>query len=120
MWLESIKIIVPEIAKFLDRRKAKKKQAFEALEAILRAANRTSIFITKSIKGTYKSNLELSDLWMDAAAKVRDLDNDLYDRLLEKAEYWTNPVGWSDERIQQARIGLLDLKRDAKGMLNRQ
>lgn len=119
MWLDLFKLLTIEIPKYLDKRGAQKQKAFEALEAILRAANRTSIFITKCIKGTYKANLELSDLWIDAAAKVRDLDPDLYNRLLEKAEYWTNPQGWSDERIKEARIGLLDIKRDAKGILNR-
>ena len=119
IWFNAIKLLVIEIPKYLPNRKAKREKAFEATEAVLRAANRTSIFITKSIKGTYKSNIELSEIWMDAATKVRDLDGDLYNRLLSNAEYWSNPESWSEEQVEEARIGLLDIKRDARSILNK-
>jgi len=118
IWFNAFKLIVTELPKYLPKRGAKKEKAFEAVEAVLNAANRTSIFITKRRKGTYKSNVELSEIWMNAASKVRDLDGDLYNRLLSNAEYWSNPESWTDEQISEARIGLLDIKRDARGILN--
>lgn len=119
IWFNAIKLLITEIPKYIPNRKAKREKAFDATEAVLRAANRTSIYITKSIKGTYKSNIELSEICMDAASKVRDLDGDLYNRLLSNAEYWSNPESWTDDQIAEARIGLLDIKRDAKGILNK-
>jgi len=117
IWFNAIKLLIPEISRFFSNRKAKREKAFEAIEAVLRAANRTSIYITKRLKGTYKSNIELAEIWMDAASKVRDLDGDLYNRLLSNAEYWSNPESWTEKQVADARIGLLDIKRDAKGIL---
>jgi len=118
IWFNAFKLIITELPKYLPRRGIKKEKAFEAVEAVLNAANRTSIFITKRRKGTYKTNIELSEIWINAASKVRDLDGDLYNRLLSNAEYWSNPESWTDEQIGEARIGLLDIKRDARGILN--
>lgn len=117
MWLESFQVILQEIKGYLNRNKAKKEKAFEAIEAILKASNRTSIFITKQRKGTYKSDVVLSELWLEAASKVRDLDLDLYMKLLENAEYWANPKEWDDNRIERAKTFLLELKRTSKKLL---
>ncbi len=117
MWLESFQIILQELKGYLNRNKAKKDKTFEAIEAILKASNRTSIFITKQRKGTYKSDIILSELWLEAASKVRDLDLDLYMKLLQNAEYWANPKNWDNDRIIRAQYFLLELKRTAKKLL---
>jgi hypothetical protein len=51
---------------------------------------------------------------MDAATKVRALDEDLYFRLLGKAEYWSNPEIWTDEKIAKANITLEAIKNDSR------
>lgn len=117
MWFDIVKEGLKEIKELVTKKGKKKEKVYEAIEAINKAANRTTIYITKSISGTYKSDQELSDLWMEAAKAVRELDNNLYFRLLGKAEYWSNPEDWPEDRVQKARISLLEIKREAKKLL---
>jgi hypothetical protein len=117
MWFDIVKEGLKEIKELVAKKGKKKEKVYEAIEAINKAANRTTIYITKSISGTYKSDQELSDLWMEAAKAVRELDNNLYFRLLGKAEYWSNPEDWPEDRVQKARISLLEIKREAKKLL---
>lgn len=117
MWFDIVKEGLKEIKELVTKKGKKKEKVYDAIEAINKAANRTTIYITKSISGTYKSDQELSDLWMEAAKAVRELDNNLYFRLLGKAEYWSNPEDWPEDRVQKARISLLEIKREAKKLL---
>lgn len=117
MWFDIVKEGLKEIKELVSKKGKKKEKVYEAIEAINKAANRTTIYITKSISGTYKSDQELSDLWMEAAKAVRELDDNLYFRLLGKAEYWSNPEDWPEDRVQKARISLLEIKREAKKLL---
>lgn len=117
MWFDIVKEGLKEIKELVSKKGKKKEKVYEAIEAINKAANRTTIYITKSISGTYKSDQELFDLWMEAAKAVRELDNNLYFRLLGKAEYWSNPEDWPEDRVQKARISLLEIKREAKKLL---
>lgn len=48
-----------------------------------------------------RPNIELADAWMNAARAVRDLDRNLYERLLLKAEFWANPIDWNDEQSKK-------------------
>ncbi len=118
-WLKATEILIKEVKEIFNKKAQKKQKAYEAIEAIYKAANRTSFYITMNKNGTYKSNLELSDLWIETAAKVRDLDESLYEQLLMKAEYWSNPENWSDEDVKRTRIGLLEIKRAAKEILHK-
>ncbi|NUM80845.1 hypothetical protein HUU42_08575 [bacterium] len=119
MWLELVKEGLKEIKELIDKKDKRREKAFDAVEAINRAANRTTIYITKSVSGTYKSNQELSDLWMEAAKAVRNLDQDLYWRLLGKAEFWSNPEEWSEDRVKKTKISLLEIKRSARKILQK-
>lgn len=118
-WLNATVILIKEVKEIFDKKAQKKQKAYEAIEAIYKAANRTSFYITMNQNGTYKSNLELSDLWLETAAKVRDLDESLYEQLLMKAEYWSNPENWSNEDVKRTRIGLLEIKRAAREILQK-
>ena len=118
-WIDATEILIKEVKGIFNRKAKRKEKAFEAIEAINRAANRTSIYISKNKKGTYKSNLELSDLWLETATKVRDLDVSLYNQLLYKAEYRSNPASWSDNDVKKAKIGLLEIKRAAQEILKK-
>src|SRR5262245_60233149 len=117
MWLDIVTAGIKELKDLLDRRGKNRTKVYEAIEAINRAANRTTIYITKSIKGTYRSQQELSDLWLEAAKAVRELDNKLYFQLLGKAQYWSNPKGWPKERVKKARVSLREIKRESKRLL---
>lgn len=119
MWLDIIKELYKELKERAAKKTKKKDELYDAIEAVNKAANRTTIYITKSLNGTYKSDQELSDLWMDAAKAVRELDDDLYLRLLAKAEYWSNPQDWSDEDVQSARITLEEIKKGSKELINK-
>ncbi|MHC1777562.1 MAG: hypothetical protein AB9834_19345 [Lentimicrobium sp.] len=118
-WLSALVILIKEVKEIFDKKTQKKQKAYEAIEAIYKAANRTSFYITMNQNGTYKSNLELSDLWMETAVKVRDLDLALYEQLLMKAEYWSNPQNWSNEDVKTTKIGLLEIKRAAREILQK-
>lgn len=118
-WLSATVILIKEVKEIFDKKAQKKQKAYEAIEAIYKAANRTSFYITMNQNGTYKSNLELSDLWLETAAKVRDLDELLYEQLLMKAEYWSNPENWSDKDVKRTKIGLLEIKRAAREILQK-
>jgi hypothetical protein len=118
-WLTATVTLIKEVKEIFEKRTQKKQKAYEAIEAIYKAANRTSFYITMNQNGTYKSNLELSDLWMETAAKVRDLDESLYEQLLMKAEYWSNPKDWNEEDVKTSKIGLLEIKRAAREILHK-
>lgn len=92
----------------------KQQKAFAACEAIQSAANKTTGFLQQNTRKSLSSNLDLSAVWMDAAAAVRDLDNEMYERLLSKAEYWSNPSGWTNEKVDKANIRLDALREDSK------
>ncbi|HPH85639.1 MAG TPA: hypothetical protein PLC48_09280 [Ferruginibacter sp.] len=119
MWLDIVKESLKEIKELIDKKGKKRAKVYDAIEAINKAANRTSIFISKSISGTYKSDQELSDMWLEAAKTVRELDDDLYLRLLGKAEYWSNPEEWPDDKVKQVKSSLLEIKREARALLKK-
>lgn len=118
MWFDIVKEGLKELKELVAKKGKKKEKVYDAIEAINKAANRTTIYITKSISGTYKSDQELSDLWMEAAKTVRELDTDLYFRLLGKAEYWSNPEEWPEDKVKKAKISLLEIKREARKLLS--
>jgi hypothetical protein len=116
LWLDAFETVLKEIKELVGKKKEKKQKAFEACEAIQRAANKTTDFLTSSSKKT-KPNKELSDIWLDAAKAVRDLDVGIYNRLLAKAEYWSNPRDWTKEKVEEANIRLDSLRKDSKAMI---
>lgn len=95
----------------------KKDQAYNAVEAIQRAANRTNAYFASDDFRPGYPNPELSDLWIQAAAAVRRLDQNLYGRLLEKSEFWANPKRWNDEMVREARIYISDIIEDSTQIL---
>lgn len=116
LWLDAFETVLKEIKELVGSRKEKKQKAFEACEAIQRAANKTTDFLA-SKSNKLKPNKILSDIWLDAAKAVRDLDVIMYNRLLAKAEYWSNPKDWSTEKINEANIRLETLRQDSKKIL---
>lgn len=117
MWLEAIQFGLKEVKELFTKNEAKKAKLYEAIEAIYEAANETTIFLQECSRQVEKPNRDLSKIWGDAATKVRDLNKDLYFRLLGKAEYWSDPTTWTQEKIDRANIALDSIKRDSRLLL---
>lgn len=100
-----------------SKQQAKKAKSYEAIEAIYRAANETTTFLQRCMRKVEQPNADLSKIWIDAAKTVRELDQDLYFRLLGKSEFWSDPIAWTDDKIAKANISLESIKRDAKEIL---
>lgn len=115
----SILSIVKELVKnYSEYRNSRKDELYNALEAINRAANRTKVYYNSRNFQNEEPNQELSDIWLDAASEVRNLDSDLYYRLLNKAKFWANPNDWNVERSTKARIFIDDILEDTNNLLN--
>lgn len=117
-WLETIQFGLKEVKELFSKQEVKKAKSYEAVEAVYEAANKTTTFLQECIRKVEKPNKDLSKIWMDAAKKVRDLDSDLYFRLLGKAEYWADPTTWSKEKIDRANIALQSIRKDARQILS--
>ena len=93
-----------------------------ALTAIYTAASETKIYIDrmkKSGRRSRKKEEELSRLWAKAVAPVRRFDRDLAERFLLKSDYWINPEHWTPSDIKDARIGIVQVCEEARGLLVR-
>lgn len=117
MILDAIKLVIPELKEFIKYRRDKKYEVYKAVEAIQRAANRTRFVIASNDYRPHTPNAELSDLWIDAASAVRELDRNLYERLLEKSDYWADPSNWDQQMVTNARIYIDDIIADSNRIL---
>jgi hypothetical protein len=118
LWLETIQFGLKEVKELFSKQEVKKAKSYEAVEAVYEAANETTAFLKEYMRKVDKPNKDLSKIWMDAAKKVRDLDSDLYFRLLGKAEYWADPTTWTQEKIDRANIALYSIKKDSRQILS--
>ena len=106
-----------EIKELFSKQKTKRIQSYEAVEAINEAANKTTSFLQACMRKVEHSNEDLSNIWLETAKKVRYLDEEIYFRLLAKAEYWADPTVWDTEKINKANIALESIRKDAKEIL---
>jgi hypothetical protein len=110
----------------LDTRKTVKNQSVrQAIESLSNAVLKTRAYFADLSASTFsdfakessrisshmaKRNLaaeqELSQLWNAAHLSLRAIDPALADRCFAKAEYWTDPSSWPDEKIRQYNIQL--------------
>lgn len=118
IWLETIQFGLNEVKELFSKQDVKKAKSYEAVEAVYEAANETTTFLQECMRKVEKPNKDLSKIWMDAAKKVRDLDSDLYFRLLGKAEYWADPTTWTQDKIDRANIALDSIKNDSRQILS--
>tara|TARA_A100000171_G_C2135457_1_gene149836 strand:+ start:244 stop:615 length:372 start_codon:yes stop_codon:yes gene_type:complete len=118
IWLETIQFGLKEVKELFSRQEMKKAKSYEAVEAVYEAANETTSFLQECMRKVEQPNKDLSKIWMDAAKKVRDLDSELYFRLLGKAEYWADPTAWTHEKIVRANIALDSIKEDSRQILS--
>lgn len=111
--------VLKEVKSFKAYLNEKKNKSYEAIEAIHKAANATRAYFNSTDYKDGLPNTELSNLWLNAASAVRKLDEDLYGRLLEKANFWSNPSNWSVSDVEKARIYIDEILRDTKKMIQK-
>src|SRR5687768_10355083 len=73
----------------------------QAIRAVWSAVDNTRMYIRMINAGRVDSsepNPELVDLWSEASLQIAAFDPGLADRLRSKAEYWSDPQQWNDER----------------------
>ncbi|MCL4550123.1 MAG: hypothetical protein M1480_03135 [Bacteroidetes bacterium] len=121
LYLESLEAVIKVLAElriFSLSRRQRRDRIFNAVEAIRRAANQTKFYYA-NLRGTVEEpNMQLSEAWMNAATAVRDIDNNLYERLFLKADFWANPSEWTAEQSAQNNIYLDSIIEDADRILN--
>jgi hypothetical protein len=106
--------------KWLERRDRQADRQDRAVEAVLRALNATKAYIADSNSGLKRRRHrehKLVELWTRAAAGIRRSDPSLARRLQLKAEYWADPMTWSERDIDLARIRIRDIALLAYGDL---
>ena len=88
---------------FPDRRAASKIQARAAVESVLAAARQTQTYLgavrDRSRPTDRPAELDLIDLWHDAAVHLEPVDTDLSQICLTKAQFWAHPKDWSHEEF---------------------
>lgn len=117
-WLDSIKFGLSEVKELFNKAEKRKQKSYLAIETVYKAANETSTFLAKCKRKTEAPNTELSNIWIEAASKVRELDSELYTRLLAKSEYWANPEEWTKDKIEEYNISLESIKNDCKAIID--
>lgn len=91
------------------RRKAKNQSTQQAVEALSTAVLKTRNYfsaLSASSKRDIAAEQALSQLWNAAHLSLRAIDPALANRCFGKAEYWTDPTSWPDEKIHQYNIEL--------------
>ncbi|MBC8032160.1 MAG: DUF4062 domain-containing protein [Pyrinomonadaceae bacterium] len=95
----------------------------DALSAAVAIANRTLRYVAergRSSEVNPTKEEELSQGWAEAGFKLLALPNpptDLANRYLLKAEYWSYPELWTDERVDVARIRLTEIAEESRTIL---
>ncbi|MHC4135195.1 MAG: hypothetical protein ACYTDU_10225 [Planctomycetota bacterium] len=88
---------------FPDRRGASRAQSRAAVESVLAAARQTQAYLgavrDRPGPSDRATELELIDLWHDAALHLERVDAELSQICLTKAQFWARPKDWSHEEF---------------------
>jgi hypothetical protein len=88
---------------FPDPRGTSRDRSRAAVESVLTAARRTRTYlgVARDRGGPSDRTLELEliDLWHDAALHLEQVDADLSQICLTKAQFWAHPKDWSHEEF---------------------
>ena len=91
-----------------------------ALLAIYTATTETKNYISslgKRKKHTKEKERQLSELWIKAGVKLRNIDNDLAQRCIIKADYWANPDEWTMADIKNSKITLDEIIKESRELM---
>lgn len=97
-------------------------QRQHALNTFLRALNETEIYY-----GTLRSSghdrdreEELSRIWRDASEELPLVDSELAHRCRAKSRYWADPVGWTEQSLEEAHIAIHEMRDAATKLLDQE
>jgi hypothetical protein len=105
---------------WITRRERKQERDDAAVRSVLTAVNTTKRYLARRERGDpidLDAEAELVELWTSAAVHIRRTDPDLAQRLLQKADYWTNPENWSDEDVIANGIRIEEIADEGKHLL---
>ncbi len=92
----------------------------QALMAIMTAANETRGYLKATHDGRPRDverEHAISNLWDICGIAIRRFDEDLSRRCELKGQYWRNPDEWTVLDINEARIGLETVHKEAQYLL---
>lgn len=91
-----------------------------ALLAIYTATTETKNYISslgKRKKHAKEKERQLSELWIKSGVKLRNIDNDLAQRCIIKADYWANPDEWTMADIKNSKITLDEIIKESRELM---
>jgi hypothetical protein len=97
------------IGKIARANKETREQWKTAVSRLQKAVLQTKLYVSALDRGepmNRRTEHRLVALWGDAATEFYDLDGSLASRLQLKAEYWTQPEGWTSQQVRDAGIAL--------------
>ena len=103
---------------------AEKKAAIKtALTSLMAAATETRQYlaVVKRDPTSQNANKEnqLASLWTRAGIDMTDVDSGLAIRYLKKADYWSDPKGWTDAQKDERLIQLDEVLRRQEALIGR-
>jgi hypothetical protein len=106
-----------------DGQESDRQAVGEALSATVEIANLTLQYLAdqrRTGQRDYQRERALANGWSRAGAKLIDLNDpprELVNRYFLKAEFWSFPERWTDERIKASRIGLDEIAEESRSLL---
>jgi hypothetical protein len=95
---------------FIERLTSRKRRAYDsAIRSIYEATSQTRHYLARQREGgppDRKREMDLSQLWFEAYAKLSRIDPDLAERCLIKSDCWSDPRLFSGERYAHVPLDL--------------
>ncbi len=91
-----------------------------ALLSIYAATTETKNYISslgKRKNHEKEKERKLSELWIKAGVKLRNIDNGLAQRCIIKADYWANPDEWTIADIKNSKITLDEIIKESRDLI---
>lgn len=83
-------LLMPIISDVVKGIKERRENRIEALGSIRKALNHTYNYL-RNDDGEYVPNMELADMWNEAATTVMKVDVNLGEMLANKSRFWAHP-----------------------------
>lgn len=119
-WKSLLESLVSILDRINDARDRDRQERNLALIAVLTAANQTEGYIKATHKGAPRDierEHALSTLWGTCSIALEPFDEDIARRCQLKGQYWRDPDEWSVNDINDTRIGLERLRKEAEYLL---
>ena len=106
-----------------NQQEAERQTTMEALSAAVEIANQTLQYMAdrrRTGQRDYPKERALAGGWGNAGFKLAGLQDpprELVERYFLKAEYWSFPEQWTEERITASRIGLDEIAAESRSLL---